>query len=430
MLIIEDDPETLKKLKRLYHDIFIAAGYDSVGIEECDSAKEAKQSARENASNPYDLVSIDVVLGDRNMTGLDILGAFRRFKSAWMAVLLTGLETDAKTEETLGKEETGKLRRQLRRRAHERFPAERLLVVEKPSTNEPSHVQENVLANKLRDIAGVFQAVSRQRYVFRPIEVDALKHIQGKKDKETKQITQEGTFEPYRSLYWQVRFDCGEMRTVRHQVGYKSLHKLLSLSRAESVTPEELRVIEPPEPAKKDRPQAAMKTDGDAVAAFFTKQGIEWESLDETARNKLVSVALAFRFKRFVELRGFEDDEDITTEEKSELDQIESELGPLAPLAETAYQRLKPDSDDIVDPAEVAHLSGELHTERDVYERRQGGKRKDSKAAQGFRRRFDRVANHLRKEGFPEMASHIEAYIMSTGANWSYNPPGEIEWTV
>jgi hypothetical protein len=40
-----------------------------------------------------------------------------------------------------------------------------------------------------------------------------------------------------------------------------------------------------------------------------------------------------------------------------------------------------------------------------------------------------RVKDYLRENGFADFAAHIEAYVQSTGANWSYNPSGGVEWT-
>src|ERR1035437_960841 len=95
ILIVEDDTELLPKLKALYRELFISRGFDSVTIEQACSADEAKQLAKDAAQNPYDFVSLDVNLGNTEVTGLHVLDAFKRFQSAWMVALLTGVETDS-----------------------------------------------------------------------------------------------------------------------------------------------------------------------------------------------------------------------------------------------------------------------------------------------------------------------------------------------
>src|SRR6267142_6683006 len=128
VLIVEDDSVLLSELKKHYRGFFESQGFDSVAIEQSEDALDAKQLAKSASNNPYDLISLDVNLGDAEVTGLDVLSAFKRFQSAWMVALLTGVEADGTLDATVGKGAATKLRRQLRRDAYARFPAERLLV--------------------------------------------------------------------------------------------------------------------------------------------------------------------------------------------------------------------------------------------------------------------------------------------------------------
>ena len=430
LLIVEDDPTLIVRLEKLYREIFTARGFASVIVETADNPGDAKDRASSAKADPYDLVSLDVHLGEGEVTGLDVLTRFKRYKSAWMVVLLTGVETDLTANASLGKEAAEKIRRGLRKEAYANFPSERLLVVEKPSQKNEEE-REKLLANRLRDIAGVYEAVSRLRYVFRPIEVDGLEYIPGKKDKG--KMVEEGRFIPCRTLCWQVRFNCGDMRTIPHKVGYKSLHKILSLEPGESVTPEELRVIEPPEEKTKLKVTPAGEST-DAVAVYFEQNGIDWKDRTEEERKNLIKAALAFRFKRFVELREFQEDGEIEPAEENELARIADELGPLAEFAEIAFQRLTSQPRTIrgdgleVDPGAAAKGAGEVHPDRGLYTRRKGGRGYDSTASGGYRKRRDRTANYLREEGFVQMADEIEKMVDSTGSNWSYL--GQNEWTV
>lgn len=427
ILVLDDEPPVLQKLKSLYRDIFAGKGFDSVIVEEAATAQEAKQLARGAEKNPYDLVSLDVNLGDPVVTGLNVLGAFRRFESAWMAVLLTGVGADKTLDATLGKHEADKMRKQLRAQAYAQFPPERLIVVEKPQAREPeTHARQ--LRDRLSDIASVYEMVARQRYVFRPIEVTALERIIGKKgdSRSTRK------FVKTRSLHWQVRFNCGDMRTLPDRAGYKVIHKLLSLDRTQSLTPEEARAIEPPE----DKPGASTAGE-DTVAAFFTARGVAWDSLTDAERDKMIHAALAFRFRRYVALRTLQDEDELTEAEADELDAIRKEIGPLADVAEEGYQRIRPAdvaapisaSGHQVNPAEEALASGDLHVGGGDYQKSPGSRGFDSTAAKGFRGRKRMVIKYLRENGFADMAQHLEDYIQPNRSNWSYNPPGDIEWT-
>ena len=417
----------LQKLKALYRDIFMCMGFDSVIIEEASTAEEAKELARGAEKNPYDLVSLDVNLGVPVITGLNVLGAFGRFKSAWMAVVLTGVGTDKTLDATLGEDIADEMRKQLRAKAYAQFPPERLIVVEKPSIGEPE-TQARQLGDRLSDIASVYEMVARQRYIFRPIEVSALERIPGKKGDSRANRK----FIKTRSLHWQIRFNCGDMRTLPDRAGYKVIHKLLSLDPSQSLTPEEARAIEPPEEITSE----SIKPE-DTVAAYFIARGTDWDSISEPERERMIHAALAFRFRRYAALRAFQDEDELTEAEADELDVIQKEIGPLADLAEEGYQRLKPSdgggaiarSGQEVNPAEEAKVSGYLHIGGSGYDQSHGGYGFDSTAAQGFRGRKRMVIKYLRENGFAEMAQHLEDYIQPNRSNWSYNPPNEIEWT-
>src|ERR1035441_5483133 len=174
MLIVEDEKALLSVLKELYRAKFKAQGFDSITIEESTNVDEARKLAKEAATNPYDLVSLDVALGDTALTGLHVLETLKRFQSAWMVALLTGVETDKSVDVTMGKARGTNLRKQLRREAYSRFPAERLLVVEKPSSLMSPEAANALLSNRLEQIAAVYSEVGRLRYIFRPIRVVSL----------------------------------------------------------------------------------------------------------------------------------------------------------------------------------------------------------------------------------------------------------------
>jgi hypothetical protein len=423
MLIVEDDPDLLARLDDEYRRIFGERG-QPITIEHAATVEKARSMAKQARSAPYDLVSLDVNLGDSRLTGLDVLDTLKRFRSAWMVALLTGVETDATLDKAVGKAKGEDLRRGLRRDAYARFPAERLIVVEKPSPSLPESEAAKLLANRIEQIALVFEEVSRQRYVFRPIEVTSLERVpQPKGTKGPRKFIETS------ALHWQIRFDCGEIRTLPNLSGFKTLHYLLSCDKSESVTPEEALAIEP----KTEKANAAQASAEDPVATYFEAQGIAWRDLIPDEQDKLIRAALSLKFNRYRELRGFQDEEDLSTSEESELNRIIRELGPLADAAETAYQRMKPSERNTSassEPSSGALAQDDLHSGGANYDKLGDDRRgKDSPTAALFRARMKRVKDCLRENGFADMAQHLEDFVMSTGANWSYNPPENVEWT-
>lgn len=423
ILIVEDDPALLPILEGAYRTVFERHGYEPA-IERAETVADARQKGKAARGNAYDFVSLDVNLGDKNLTGLDVLDTLKRFRSAWMVALLTGVETDASLDKAVGKAKGEDLRRSLRRDAYARFPSERLIVVEKPAHSLPEPDAAKLLANRIEQIALVFEEVSRQRYIFRPIEVTSLERVPQPKGQKGRR-----TFIETSALHWQIRFDCAEIRTLPNLSGFKTLHYLLSHDRSTSVTPEEALAIEP----KAEKTSAKPSPGEDPVAAYFDAQGITWRDLSSPEQDKLIRAALSLKFNRYRELRGFQDEEDISTSEESELNRIIRELGPLADAAETAYQRMRPADRGLATSPETSPSTlsqDDLHAGGANYDQLGEDRRgKDSPTAALFRARMKRVKDCLRENGFADMAQHLEDYVMSTGANWSYNPPDGVEWT-
>lgn len=424
ILIVEDDTRMLSTLRELYQMVFSAHGYRAF-IEHAGTVDEARRSAKAAREKPFDFVSLDVNLGDAMLTGLDVLDTLKRFRSAWMVALLTGVETDITINRSMGDDRAEKLRKHLRRDAYARFPAERLLVVEKPSAGLSEDEAYTLLSNRVEQIALVYEEVGRLRYVFRPIEVTSLKRVPAPKGAKVRRAFIETV-----NLHWQTRFNCGELRTLPDMAGFKTLNYILSRGADQSITPEEALAIEP-----KKEPQESSAFGVDTVAEYFESQGIEWKSLSEAERRQVIRAALSLQFKRYVELRGYQDEDDLSPAEEEELGRIVRELGPLAEAAEISYRRVShPEghldtSNGEISLSEMAQ--GDLHVHRmGNYDRLRSDQRGlDSPSSQLFRARMKRVRDCLRENGLADFAEHIEAYVQSTGSNWSYNPPGGIEWT-
>ena len=424
LLIVEDDPDLMTAIEDQYRKVFHLRGID-LAIERTETVEKARALARQARSAPYDLVSLDVNLGDSQLTGLDVLDSLKRFNSAWMVALLTGVETDTTLDSTMGVEKADELRRQLRRDAYTRFPPDRLLVVEKPSSTLPARDANTLLANRIEQIASVSEEIGRQRYIFRPIEVESLERVTQPKGSKGPRKFIETT-----SLHWQIRFNCGEIRTLPNLSGFKILHHLLSQTdRDFSLTPEQALAIEP----KAEKPGDRMDPGVDPVAQYFTAQGIDWEALTESEQEKIIQAALSLKFNRYCELRGYQDEDDLSANEETELNRIISELGPLADAAETAYLRMNPSDPDpqaASEPTPGSLAQDGLHEGGGNYDKLGKNRRgNDSPAAAAFRKRMERVRDYLRENGFADMATHLKEHVMSTGANWSYNRPAGMQWT-
>lgn len=428
MLIVEDEKDVLVRLKELYQASFIEHGFTPVSIEEAGTVAEARELAREARARPYDLVSLDVNLSDPEVTGLDVLSSLRRYQSAWMVALLTGVETDATLNETIGEANAEDLRKTLRQKAEEKFPAERLRVIEKPSSNLPKGDADRLLGDRVGQIVLLYEASAKSRFIFRPIEKVSRQRVPV--PKSSKGAAAKSQFIKTVSLKWQIRFDCGDLDALPDRAGLRTLHHLLSLPRGESLTPEEALVIEPKH-ERTETPESGGGQSGDPVATFFEAQGIAWSTLDEAEQDKLIAAALSLRFRRYVELREYQDEDDLSAEEEDELERLRDELGPLAPAAETAYRRLAGEGREDPDRELSIHAASQegLRPEGGNYQRGEGRRGYDSKASTNFRKRMERTRDYLRENGFAEFAAHLESYLMSTGADWSYNPPEGVEWT-
>jgi len=389
LLLVEDDATLCAELKRLYRSLFAERGFESVTVETATTVDEARELARAAKPHPYDLVSLDVNLGDKEETGLDVLNTLRRFQSAWMVAMLTGVETDRSLDGTIGREAGERLRRQLRSDAYGRFPAERLLIVEKPGAETPGEEATRLMRDRVRQICLLYEQVGRSRYIFRPIEVAGLERVSAAKGKQVKR-----KFIETSTTHWQIRFNCGDIRTLPDRAGYRTLHHLLSLPTTESLTPEQALVIEP----KNEKGEAKLSSGEDPVGAYFSAQGIDWSELSATQQEKLITAALSLRFRKYVELRGYKDEEDLAADEADELERITDELGPLAPAAETAYLRMRvdgsPEDQTVVETESLsigAAAQEGLHAAGGNYEKTVGRKGYDSPAAQNFRARWKRT---------------------------------------
>jgi len=427
MLIVEDTPALLSKLKKLYRTIFESRGFDSVMIEEAVSFSEGIALARGAQKNPYDFVSLDVNLGHADVTGLNVLGAFKRFQSAWMVALLTGVEADTSLDTTMGKANADILRKQLRRDAYAQFPAERLIVVEKPSEKEDSQTRERLLTNKLSDIAGVYEAIAKNRYIFRPINVDGLKQVTGASGNDK--------FVKTRKVAWQVRFNCGDIRTIEEITGFETFREMLSMDSDDVLPIQRAMVVEPKRSKGEKRVKVLLAESTHDFAKHFNQRGFNWSALS-AEKQEALALQLAPKLRRYVDLRK---QQSLDGPGRKQLNSLKAELGPLADKA-FSYDADRDDDDDgdnfQEENEEHSHATiqnafntNEVQLSGSDMVKRPGGLGKDGPDRWNFSARKKRAIKALREEGFLEFADHMEAYVKPNRGKWSYNPPHPIEWT-
>ena len=440
ILIVEDDPILLPLLETHYRRLFEAQGYETVTVETAKSADEAKERARKATRKPYDFVSLDVNLGKtsvemgRVLTGLDVLRVLKAYNSAWMVVLLTGVDTDASLDATVGKADAEVIRRKLRRDAYQNFFPERLQVVEKPRNSDLGTgvpTAEEGLLNRLNQIVDVFRVVSQQRYVFRTVIVDSVVRV----PVPQKEGKAKSKLMPVKVTRWQIRYNCGEQLTIEGCKGFEIVHHLLGLDQAaDPVEPSFLNALVGADThLEPDEEQSELEQ---ALAAYFKLLGVTWTNLSKEQKAAQLSL-LAPNLKRLKELKELEADDDISLDEQDDLARITKELGPLAePLedfltgrAESPFVEALASGFDVATAKDAAY-GGAMQRDAGNYTKQAGAKGFDSPEAVKARKYLERVRDHLRKNGFPALADHLQIQIMSAGAKWSYIAPPGVEWAV
>ena len=447
ILIVEDDIPLLDTLEGYYRRLFGLEGFATVTVETAKNAEEAKARARNAARKPYDFVSLDVNLGNTSvekgkvLTGLDVLRVFKAHNSAWMVVLLTGVETDTSLDATIGRSDAEGIRRRLRREAYQNFFPERLQVIEKPSQADlraDGTAANSELINKLNQIVQVYRVVSQQRYVFRPVIVDGIVRV----PVPQKEGRAKSKLVPAKVTRWQVRYNCGELLTIEACDGFEIVHYLLGLDQtADPVDPQFLnRLIavsktEPDSQAEAEEEEEKGELER-AVAAYFEPLGVTWDKLNK--EQKIAQLELiAPTVKRLKELKALEAEDDISADEEDELGGLVKKLGPLAePLedfltgrAESPFEEAYSENFEETAAQDAACGQG-MQRDAGNYTKQPGRKGWDSPEEAKARKYLGRTRDHLRKNGFPSLADHLQQHIMANRAKWSYIPPSGVEWAV
>lgn len=172
ILIVEDEPRWAQAIKNQLLEILNDLGLPCT-IEAPSSIRECKEKIRSASETPYDLISLDINFredaGEVRTDGLKLLEIIKKYSAAWLVSILTGVESDSTVEDTYGFIRTRELQDELRFRACTTFPPERLLVLEKPQSDD-----KEMLTRRLSQVCMILRQSRVGRNLFRHINPPCL----------------------------------------------------------------------------------------------------------------------------------------------------------------------------------------------------------------------------------------------------------------
>lgn len=182
ILIVEDEVEWSDYLDNRFRQLFETELNAHATIERALDAQKALQligKIKETGAEPYDLVSLDVFLGEaeakRGVTGMRVLEEINAANAAWMVAMLTGIE--GRNRRGRGDSDAEDLVREiqedLRARARKNFPPERLVALEKPTQKlrQENTTEMHVLEKRLKQVVLIYDQLSKTRNIFRELRL-------------------------------------------------------------------------------------------------------------------------------------------------------------------------------------------------------------------------------------------------------------------
>lgn len=217
ILVIEDTKQWREYLVAAVERAF--AGFcNVVSAEAADNGTEAMRRLR-NATIPFDLVLLDIVLGKReedgfpHPNGFDILPEIAKNQSAFFVCILTGMLADPEMEALYGRQAALRMKIAGFCEAAKLFPPDRLRVFHKPEMDPNSSVEDiaKVFPPYLEMIHQHFAEADKKKNVFRKVY-----------------IASEDRKGPRRHI-WEVRFNGGKTLLLMDKEGMDQFHTTLSL---------------------------------------------------------------------------------------------------------------------------------------------------------------------------------------------------------
>ncbi len=429
LLIVDDEDEPRNLVRKIYEEVLSDFGLGVPAITTMGNAKAAKAHALQfldDPDEPYDIASLDLNLGDVEVTGLDILEALKLSQAAWTAVLLTGFEMDLeKAAKTFVEpKKLTQLLRSFRSEAQEKFWPMRVLVIGKPHHSLPHNEQARLLRTHIEQVAEFYRNLESQRYMFKRLEVPRKRKVKHKSKYGKRKTALADTIQP-RAVY-QIRCGCGDMVELDEESwpGLKTMHELFKMGRNAVITAEQAMQIEPYKPRNnKLKPTKAIVKPREAAKDYFIGEHPGWDSYDGATRLQLIEEAISPWIDAYCELRKYQDTgSGLNKAQQAKLDQMLTH--PLSQVAEDWYDNTKELTGTSGSLAEITIGRAAQELVNPVRQRPQEA-REDVWLAQ----RKSRLCAALRDKNILSFADYIEENVSGTDRNWTHSPPKGIDWS-
>ena len=465
ILIVEDIPEWAKHLETEYRRLFREElNIANVTIEIADDGPKALELVEAAAQAPYDLVSLDIHLPPKDsksvvvVDGLRVLEEIHKQRAAWMVAILTGAETDNKLAKSLGEDRARVIQEQLRAKARETFPPERLMIVEKPKV-KPGDARANakdigLLNHRLQQVVLVYDQLNHSRNVMREVTLPCQIGMVKLKDetlipaggKEEKAAKKDGTLAmngkrredtiwvASKTTVWQVRFDCGEILTIPPVEGFVVVQALLRWP-YEEMSPGIVAALATGgilSPSVGSNLTASATTSSSADETDEESDNTDEETdpdFDEAEEDDAENdgnEADARRSREVLGSGGSVVTETWNTTEQESFAAMQKQLRKHNSRIQQLEEELSEDGLTNAKKRELADLQKEVtELEAALGKTRRGP---DTKEGGTIRTALTRVKAHLREQGLVSLAEHLDSCIKPQRGKWGYYPSRVMNW--
>lgn len=178
-LVVDDITEWANQLKEAVADYFIEEKRFARARVRSFTAYDATQADNQIADGGWDLVLLDMNLGDGSkrggaksrISGLDLLGDIARGNRAYFVIIVTGAVTDPDLEKVYGPDTAALLRFGAMNEAVRMMPASRVRILHKPDAETVKEAVETI-RQQLHSALDQYCSVSMERNVFRALPGD------------------------------------------------------------------------------------------------------------------------------------------------------------------------------------------------------------------------------------------------------------------
>lgn len=178
-LVVDDVTEWANQLREAVADYFVGERHFAKVRVRGFSAYDATQADNHIAGGGWDLVLLDMNLGDGSqrtgarsrISGLDLLGDIARGNRAYFVIIVTGAVTDPHLENFYGKDTAALLRFGALNEAVRMMPASRVRILHKPEAQSVS-ASIALVRQQIHSALDQYCSVSLERNIFRALPQD------------------------------------------------------------------------------------------------------------------------------------------------------------------------------------------------------------------------------------------------------------------